>query len=76
MASVAEIFETMEYGPAPESDKEALAWLGKHERVVRPLHRRRVDQAAAQLFDVINPATAQGARARRRGHARPTSTPR
>ena len=33
MATVAEIFETMEYGPAPESDKEALAWLGKHERV-------------------------------------------
>ena len=33
MATVAEIFETMEYGPAPESSKEALAWLGKHERV-------------------------------------------
>jgi len=33
MATVAEIFKTMEYGPAPESDKEALGWLGKHERV-------------------------------------------
>src|SRR5207245_1156852 len=33
MATVAEIFRTMEYGPAPESDKEALSWLGKHERV-------------------------------------------
>ena len=31
MATVAEIFKTMEYGPAPESDKEALAWLGKHK---------------------------------------------
>lgn len=32
MASkVAEIFETLEYGPAPESDKEAMAWLKKHE---------------------------------------------
>ena len=33
MSSVAEIFNTMEYGPAPESDKEVLSWLGKHERV-------------------------------------------
>ena len=33
MATVAEIFKTMEYGPAPESDKEALGWLAKHERV-------------------------------------------
>lgn len=25
--SIAEILDTMEYGPAPESDKEALAWI-------------------------------------------------
>ena len=31
MATVAEIFNTMEYGPAPESDKEALAWLASHD---------------------------------------------
>jgi hypothetical protein len=30
--TVAEIFKTMEYGPAPESDKEALAWLAKHDK--------------------------------------------
>ncbi|QJR15286.1 aldehyde dehydrogenase family protein [Usitatibacter palustris] len=30
MAKVAEIFESMEYGPAPESNKEALAWLAQH----------------------------------------------
>ena len=45
MATVAEIFQTMEYGPAPESDKEALAWLGEARARVRPLHRRRVDRA-------------------------------
>src|SRR5436305_410291 len=33
MTTVAEIFESLDYGPAPESDKEALNWLGKHERV-------------------------------------------
>ena len=30
MATVAAIFETMEYGPAPESDGPARAWLSRH----------------------------------------------
>ncbi|MCA9896239.1 MAG: hypothetical protein KC615_24815, partial [Anaerolineae bacterium] len=30
--SVRELFETMEYGPAPESDENANAWLDSHER--------------------------------------------
>jgi aldehyde dehydrogenase (NAD+) len=30
MPSVAEIFQTMDYGPAPESDAEARAWLARH----------------------------------------------
>ncbi|HEY4306865.1 MAG TPA: aldehyde dehydrogenase family protein [Gemmatimonadaceae bacterium] len=56
MSSVAELFKTMEYGPAPESDKEALSWLGKHERVFG----HYVDGAwtePGKTFDVINPAT-------------------
>src|SRR5436305_10152718 len=56
MTTVAEIFETMEYGPAPESDKEALGWLAKHERVFGHF----IDGAWTEpgtLFDVINPAT-------------------
>jgi aldehyde dehydrogenase (NAD+) len=56
--TVAEIFQTMEYGPAPESDKEAVAWLGRHERVFGHF----IDGAwtePGQLFDVINPATSQ-----------------
>ena len=56
MATVAEIFKTMEYGPAPESDKEALSWLGKHERVFG----HYIDGAwtePGKTFDVINPAT-------------------
>ncbi|MBX3133229.1 MAG: aldehyde dehydrogenase family protein [Gemmatimonadaceae bacterium] len=30
MPTVAEIFKTMDYGPAPESDAEARAWLAEH----------------------------------------------
>ena len=58
MSTVAEIFKTMEYGPAPESDKEALAWLGKHERVFG----HYIDGAWTEpgdTFDVVNPATAK-----------------
>ncbi len=29
--TVAEIFETMDYGPAPEGDTEARAWITKHD---------------------------------------------
>ncbi|TMJ41753.1 MAG: aldehyde dehydrogenase family protein, partial [Alphaproteobacteria bacterium] len=30
--SVAHYFDTMDYGPAPESDAEARAWLGRHDK--------------------------------------------
>jgi aldehyde dehydrogenase (NAD+) len=48
----------MEYGPAPESDKEALGWLAKHERVFGHF----VDGAwtdPGRTFDVINPSTSK-----------------
>src|SRR3954463_2678647 len=32
MSSIVEKFVSMEYGPAPEDPKEALAWLDKHQR--------------------------------------------
>ena len=32
MPSVAEIFETMAWGPAPEAAEPALAWLDQHAR--------------------------------------------
>jgi aldehyde dehydrogenase (NAD+) len=28
--TVRDIFDSMDYGPAPESSAEALAWLGQH----------------------------------------------
>ncbi|HEX4681295.1 MAG TPA: aldehyde dehydrogenase family protein [Gemmatimonadaceae bacterium] len=58
MSTVAELFRTMEYGPAPESDREALGWLGKHERVFG--HYIGGDWTEpGETFDVINPATSK-----------------
>src|SRR5438067_1811057 len=58
MSSVAEIFETMAWGPAPEGAEPALAWLDQHHR--------RFDhfvggqwRAAEQTFEVFNPANRQ-----------------
>ena len=48
----------MEYGPAPESDKEALAWLGKHERVFGHYIGGEWTEPG-ELFDVMNPATSK-----------------
>jgi aldehyde dehydrogenase (NAD+) len=36
MRKVADIFKTMEYGPAPESDKDVMAWLEGGERKFMP----------------------------------------
>jgi aldehyde dehydrogenase (NAD+) len=57
-ATVAEIFETMAYGPAPESDKPALEWLARHGGefglfIAGRWTKSKTDQG----FDVINPAT-------------------
>lgn len=56
MASVAEIFKTMEYGPAPESDKEALAWLAKRQGTLGHYIGGEFTKAG-KTFEVINPAT-------------------
>jgi aldehyde dehydrogenase (NAD+) len=48
----------MEYGPAPESDREVLAWLGKHERVFGHYIGGKWTEPG-ELFDVMNPATSK-----------------
>src|ERR1041384_8687990 len=58
MTTVSEIFETMAYGPAPESDKPALAWLDQHGRDFGLfIGGGWVNSTASDAFDVINPAT-------------------
>jgi aldehyde dehydrogenase (NAD+) len=56
MTSVAEIFQTMEYGPAPESDKEALAWLERHHRKFGHFINGEWTKSRNH-FEVMNPAT-------------------
>jgi aldehyde dehydrogenase (NAD+) len=58
MTSVAEIFETMEYGPAPESDAPARQWLAEHDGAFGVYVNgawTRVNEDA--LFDVSDPST-------------------
>jgi aldehyde dehydrogenase (NAD+) len=59
MTTVAEIFETMDWGPAPESDKPALEWLARHEHRFGQYLAGRWTKPAGEgaRFDVMNPAT-------------------
>jgi aldehyde dehydrogenase (NAD+) len=60
MSTVREIFETMEYGPAPEAPEVALDWLKKHEYRFRPfIDGRFQDAPDAQTFASINPRNGQ-----------------
>jgi len=56
MTSVREIFDTMEYGPAPEGDAAARDWLAKHDTRFGHFIAGGWTKPAG-LFDVGNPAT-------------------
>jgi len=56
MATVAELFETMEYGPAPESDAPARAWLASHDATFGHFIGGAWTKPGT-LFDVIDPST-------------------
>ena len=56
--SIAEIFETMEYGPAPESASPAVRWLEERGRTFGHfIGGEWRDPAEGEYFDTINPAT-------------------
>src|SRR6266481_8626889 len=59
MATVAKLFETMEYGPAPESDAPAREWIRQHDngRFGHFINGRWVPPTDGQYFETINPAT-------------------
>jgi aldehyde dehydrogenase (NAD+) len=59
MATVAKLFETMEYGPAPESDAPALEWIKQHDngRFGHFINGRWAAPAEGLYFETINPAT-------------------
>lgn len=55
--NVMEIFETMEYGPAPEAAAPALAWIQEHQPFGLFINNQWVKPASGQYIDSINPAT-------------------
>ena len=54
--TIKEIFDTMSYGPAPEGNAEALAWLAKHKNSFGHFINGSFTAAETQ-FDTKNPAT-------------------
>src|SRR2546421_10368534 len=56
--SVADIFETMTYGPAPESAAPVLEWLERHAPALHlVIENRSVPPRAGEYFESVNPAT-------------------
>src|SRR3990172_1485738 len=54
------IFESMEYGPAPASDKRALAWIAEYGASFgHHVNGAWTKPAKRAQFDVINPATGE-----------------
>ncbi|MBD3679620.1 MAG: aldehyde dehydrogenase family protein [Rhodobacteraceae bacterium] len=58
MTTVSDIFDTMDYGPAPESAAEAFAWLDTHHRAFGQFIDGGFTPAGAP-FDSRNPATGE-----------------
>lgn len=55
---IAQLFESMEYGPAPEANNLALAWLKEHGSQTKLfINGKWVAPTGSQYFDSINPAT-------------------
>src|SRR5713101_4871020 len=58
--SIAEKFETMEYGPAPEDPKEAQAWLQRHShRLGHFINGTWKTPADGEYFDTIDPSNGE-----------------
>lgn len=58
--SIAEIIDTMEYGPAPESPAAALQWLETHKRSFGHfIDGTFAAHSADASFDSVNPATGE-----------------
>jgi aldehyde dehydrogenase (NAD+) len=58
MSKVAEVFETLEYGPAPESADRAHEWLASHGGTFGHfIEGRFTDVVGRELFETANPAT-------------------
>lgn len=55
-----DVFETMEYGPAPESDSHAKAWLKDHKnKIGHFINGKWVKPSKGKWFKSVNPATGE-----------------
>ena len=57
--NVKEIFETMEYGPAPEAAAPGLVWIQERTPFKLFINNQWVKPASGQYIDSINPATSK-----------------
>jgi aldehyde dehydrogenase (NAD+) len=58
--SIVEKFMTMEYGPAPEDPREAIAWLDRHSRRFGHfINREWQAPSAGTYFDTTDPSTGE-----------------
>lgn len=57
MPSIKDIMQTMEYGPAPESNAEAKAWLASHKAGIGHFINGKFTTPSDGFIDVVNPAT-------------------
>ncbi|HZO73410.1 MAG TPA: aldehyde dehydrogenase family protein [Ktedonobacteraceae bacterium] len=57
--NVKEIFETMQYGPAPEAASLAHDWLKQHQPFELFINNQWVKPAGGQYIETINPANGQ-----------------
>lgn len=55
--SISDIFETMTYGPAPESASTALAWIQERQPFGLFINNQWVKPASGQYLESTNPAT-------------------
>ena len=56
--SIADIFETMTYGPAREPTAPALDWLERHAPALHlVIGNRSVPPLGGEYFESVNPAT-------------------
>src|SRR5271170_5325277 len=58
--SIAEKFVSMDYGPAPEDSKEAVAWLERHGyRFQHFIGGEWQAPAAGEYFDTVDPSNGE-----------------
>ncbi len=58
--SIAEKFVSMEYGPAPEDSKDAVAWLGRHgHRLQHFIGGAWQAPTAGEYFDTVDPSNGE-----------------